>query len=84
VIFAAMTVSQYWRMQRIRPPEMTQPMMMGTVNVNDKTGVSKREPIRPPTSAQNPVREHIAINTAAVNSAVFLMFRRRCVSSARM
>ena len=58
---------------------MTIAMIIGAVNVNDKRGHLNFEPTIPPTRAQVPVRQHIAIMITAEKMAVLLMFRLRCI-----
>ena len=81
-IFAAIKVSQYCNRLKISPPVNTIPTSIGTVNVNDKTGPSKRLPTIPPTSAHVPVKQHIIPITTAENKAVFLIFRLHSFSPA--
>ena len=69
-IFAAIRLNQYCSKLKISPPASTIPANIGTVYVNDKTGLSNRDPIIPPTSAHVPVRQHISIMNIDIGTAV--------------
>ena len=70
--FADRRVRQYCNKTSTAPPVSTTAENIGTVNVNDRNGVSNLYPIIWPTIAHRVIKQHINAITIAENTAVFL------------